>query len=398
MKKLAILGSTGSIGRQTLEIVRRFPERFSVVSLSCDTNTALLKNQILEFRPLLVRVKGDTEAYEIRDFIRKNELNTSVSMGKAGNIECAVIPDADIVVAAMVGVCGLEPVVEAILAGKDIALANKETLVAGGSIVMPLALQHDVRILPVDSEHSAVWQCLHGQPSGSLDRILLTASGGPFRGFSREEMRHVTAKDALAHPTWTMGGKITVDSATMMNKGLEVIEASWLFDFPVEKIDVVVHPQSIIHSMIRLSDGSVLAQMGKPDMMLPIQVALFHPQRSRRICEPFDPFSEGCSNLTFERCNTDLFPCLSLAYHAGKVKGSLPAVMNSANEEAVSAFLGGEIGFLDIERHVSECMNAHERQGVIQKMTVHDIYDLDNWSRQFIRERISGQINHYKEN
>jgi 1-deoxy-D-xylulose-5-phosphate reductoisomerase len=391
MKKLAILGSTGSIGRQTLEVVRQFPERFKVVSLSCETNTELLKKQILEFRPLLVRVKGDTEAFEIQGFIRDNELSTSVCIGKAGNIECAVIPDADIVVAAMVGVCGLEPVVEAIIAGKDIALANKETLVAGGSIVMPLALHHEVRILPVDSEHSAVWQCLHGQPSNSLDRILLTASGGPFRGYTREKMSSVTAKDALSHPTWTMGGKITVDSATMMNKGLEVIEASWLFDFPVERIDVVVHPQSIIHSMVRLTDGSVLAQMGRPDMMLPIQVALFHPQRSRSICEPFDPFSEGCSNLTFERCNTDLFPCLALAYHAGKVKGSLPAVMNSANEEAVSAFLGGEIGFLDIERYVSECMNAHEREGMVAKMTVHDIYELDNWSRRFVRGRISGK-------
>jgi len=391
MKKLSILGSTGSIGRQTLEVVRQFPERFEVVSLSCETNTDLLKKQILEFKPLLARVKGDPEAFEIQEFIRENDLRTNVCTGKSGNIECAVIPDADIVVAAMVGVCGLEPVVEAILAGKDIALANKETLVAGGSIVMPLALQHQVRILPVDSEHSAVWQCLNGQPSKSLDRILLTASGGPFRGYSREQMSHVTAKDALAHPTWTMGGKITVDSATMMNKGLEVIEASWLFDFPVEQIDVVVHPQSIIHSMIRLTDGSVLAQMSRPDMMLPIQVALFHPQRSRRIGEPFDPFSEGCSNLTFERCNTDIFPCLALAYHAGKVKGSLPAVMNSANEEAVSAFLRSEIGFLDIERHVSECMNAHEREGVFQKMTVHDIYDLDNWSRQFVRDRITGK-------
>lgn len=391
MKKLAILGSTGSIGRQTLEVVRQFPERFTVVSLSCETNIALLKKQIVEFRPLLVRVKGDIEAFEIQDFIRENKLSTKVSTGKAGNIECAVIPEADIVVAAMVGVCGLEPVVEAILAGKDIALANKETLVAGGSIVMPLALQHEVRILPVDSEHSAVWQCLYGQPSKSLDRILLTASGGPFRGYTREQMRTVTAKDALAHPTWTMGGKITVDSATMMNKGLEVIEASWLFDFPVEKIDVVVHPQSIIHSMICLTDGSVLAQMGRPDMMLPIQVALFHPQRSRIICEPFDPFSKGCSNLTFERCNTDLFPCLALAYHAGKVKGSLPAVMNSANEEAVSAFLCGEIGFLDIERYVSECMNAHEREGVAAKITVHDIYELDNWSRQYVRSRITGK-------
>jgi 1-deoxy-D-xylulose-5-phosphate reductoisomerase len=392
MKKLAILGSTGSIGRQTLEVVRQFPERFKVVSLSCETNLALLKKQIFEFRPLLVRVKGDSEAFEIQTFIRENELSTSVTTGKAGNIECAVVPDADVVVAAMVGVCGLEPVVEAILAGKDIALANKETLVAGGSIVMPLALQHEVRILPVDSEHSAVWQCLHGQPSKSLDRILLTASGGPFRGNTREKMSTVTAKDALAHPTWTMGGKITVDSATMMNKGLEVIEASWLFDFPVEQIDVVVHPQSIIHSMIRLTDGSVLAQMGRPDMMLPIQVALFHPQRSRRICEPFDPFAEGCSNLTFERCNTDLFPCLALAYHAGKVKGSLPAVMNSANEEAVSAFLCGKIGFLDIERYVSECMNTHEREGVAAKMTVHDIYEIDNWSRGFVRDRIAGKI------
>lgn len=391
MKKLAILGSTGSIGRQTLEVVRQFPERFQVVSLSCETNVELLKKQIAEFKPQLVRVKGDTEALDIQQFVSDQKISTQVSMGKSGNIECAVIPDADIVIAAMVGVCGLEPVVEAILAGKDIALANKETLVAGGSIVMPLALQHEIRILPVDSEHSAVWQCLFGQPSGSLDRILLTASGGPFRGYTRDQMSTVTAKDALAHPTWTMGGKITVDSATMMNKGLEVIEASWLFDVPVDRIDVVVHPQSIIHSMVRLTDGSVLAQMGRPDMMLPIQVALFHPQRSRSICKPFDPFAEGCSNLTFERCDTDSFPCLELAYHAGTVKGSLPAVMNSANEEAVAAFLAGEIGFLDIGRYVSECMNAHERESIVHKMTVHDIYEIDHWSRSFVRERITGK-------
>jgi len=246
------------------------------------------------------------------------------------------------------------------MAGKDIALANKETLVAGGDIVMPLVKEKGVELLPVDSEHCAIWQCLWGEKKDNLDRILITASGGPFRGYSREDLESVTVERALKHPTWTMGGKITIDSSTMMNKGLEVIEASHLFGVDVDRIDVVVHPQSVIHSMIRLKDGSVLAQMGKPSMILPIMVALYYPDRGDRLLEEFDPFDPKCCNLTFEKCDTSVFGLLDLAYEAGRARGILPAVMNAANEAAVSAFLQGRIGFLDIEKTVRAVYARYE--------------------------------------
>ena len=259
------------------------------------------------------------------------------------------MPDADTVLGAIVGVAGLKPTYEAILKGKDSALANKETLVAGGDIIMPLVKKMGVELLPVDSEHCAIWQCLWGEKKENLDRILITASGGPFRGYSRDQLKDVTCENALNHPTWKMGGKITIDSSTMMNKGLEVIEASHLFGVEVDRVDVVVHPQSVIHSMIRLRDGSVLAQMGKPSMILPIMVALYYPDRGPRLLEEFDPFDPKCCNLTFEKCDTSVFGLLDLAYEAGRIKGFMPCVLNAANEAAVGAFLNGKIGFLDIE-------------------------------------------------
>ena len=288
MKRLCILGSTGSIGTQTLQVVRHFPEEFKIESLTCGFNIELLLEQIQEFHPSCVSVATKERKETLKRMLPRDS-KVKVFCGEDGHSHCATLPKVDCVVAAMVGMKGLAPVVAAIHAGKEIELANKETLVAGGSIVMPLVKQKNVSLRPVDSEHSAIWQCLMGQPEGSLKKILLTASGGPFRGYSRDQLEKVTLDAALDHPTWNMGGKITIDSATMMNKGLEVIEASWLFDCPVDRIDIVVHPQSIVHSMVELNDGSVLAQMGFPNMMMPIQVALFYPKRSLGICRPFSP-------------------------------------------------------------------------------------------------------------
>ncbi len=389
MKKLSILGSTGSIGLQTLDVVRGFPEHFEITALSCGTSIDMLEKQIREFHPLIASVADEKDAILLQKRLSETGEKTKIFFGEEGNRQCASVPEADMVMAAMVGVKGLDPVVCAIDAGKDIALANKETLVAGGSIVIPKLNANLVKLLPVDSEHSAIWQCLWGQPSGSLDRILLTASGGPFRGYSREQLRNVSVKEALSHPTWKMGGKITIDSASMMNKGLEVIEASWLFDVPVDNVTVVVHPQSIIHSMVRLKDGSVLAQMGSPNMMLPIQIALTYPHRLDNLIKPFDPFAPECQNLHFEKCDTDVFGCLELAYHAGRVGGSLPVVMNSANEEAVAAFLAGKIPFTSIEKSICSCMNAHEREGIIQSFSVGDVHEMDLWARQYVEEFFS---------
>ncbi len=388
MKMLSILGSTGSIGCQTLEVVRGFPERFEVAALSCGSNLDLLEKQIREFHPIMASVAGEQDALILGRRLSQSGIRTKIFWGEEGNRLCATVPEADIVVAAMVGVQGLLPVLAAIDSGKDIALANKETLVAGGSIVMPRVRAAGVRLLPVDSEHSAIWQCLWGQPEGSLDKILLTASGGPFRGYSREQLQHVTIQDALSHPTWNMGGKITIDSASMMNKGLEVIEAGWLFDIPVDQVTVVVHPQSIIHSMIQLRDGSVLAQMGRPNMMLPIQVALCYPERTKNLSTPFNPFDAGSADLHFEKCDTDVFPCLDLAYHAGRTGGSLPVIMNSANEEAVASFLSGKIPFSDIAVCVKRCMDTHEMEGVLSEISVQDILEMDLWARRNVREYI----------
>lgn len=382
MRRLSVLGSTGSIGTQTLEVVRKDPEDFEVVGLTCGSDIDLLYEQICEFKPEVVSVKDPDKARVLSENVKQAGLKTEVLSGEEGNIAVACAGRADTCVGAIVGASGLRPTYEAILKGKDIALANKETLVAGGDVIMPLIREKGLALLPIDSEHCAIWQCLWGEKEGSLDRILITASGGPFRGRRREDLKDVTPEQALGHPTWKMGGKITIDSSSMMNKGLEVIEASHLFGIGVDKIDVVVHPQSVIHSMIRTRDGSVLAQMGKPSMILPIMVALYYPNRGKRILEEFDPFAAGMNNLTFEKCDTSVFGLLDLAYDAGRKRGLLPAVMNAANEIAVYAFLAGKIGFLDIEKAVREVYDLFEKRDLpATGFTIDDVLDVDKEAR-----------------
>src|SRR5574344_332285 len=384
MRTLSILGSTGAIGTQTLEVCRRNPDDFKVEGLACGADTDTLYEQIVEFMPRVVSVADSVAAKALSSRLKKENIGTEVLCGEEGSIAVASLPECDTCVGAIVGLAGMMPVYRAILAGKDIALANKETLVAGGDVIMPLIKQSGVALLPVDSEHCAIWQCLWGEKRSNLDRILITASGGPFRGRKRSELMNVSGEKALAHPTWKMGGKITIDSSTMMNKGLEVIEAHHLFDIDVDRIDIVVHPQSVIHSMIRLCDGSVLGQMGKPSMILPIMVALYYPERGPRLLEEFDPFCEKCNNLTFERCDGDVFGLVPLAYKAGRAGGILPAVMNAANEVAVHAFLDGKIGFLDIEKSVKSVYSEFEDTNLYWKshsMTIEDIIACDKEAR-----------------
>ena len=382
MRVLSILGSTGSIGTQTLEVARRHPEDFKVAGLACGSDIDQLMKQIEEFSPEAVSVANPDKAEELRKRLASVGNKTEVLTGEEGDIAIATLDSCDTVVGAMVGVAGLFPTYKAIMAGKDIALANKETLVSGGDVIMPLVREKGVDLLPVDSEHCAIWQCLRGEKAENLDRILITASGGPFRGMRREELTGMTAENALQHPTWKMGGKITIDSSTMMNKGLEIIEAHHLFGVSVDRIDVVVHPQSVIHSMVRFCDGSVMAQMGKPSMILPIMVALYYPERGPRIIEEFDPFANGLNNLTFEKCDTDVFGLVDLAYDAGRQGGIMPAVMNAANEVAVTAFLEGKIGFLDIEKTVKAVYNDYSGSSVkTGSLTVEDVLSYDREAR-----------------
>jgi len=381
MRKLSILGSTGSIGTQTLEVCRNNPGDFEVLGLVCGRNIDLLYEQIIEFKPLIASVDSEEKALELKKRLSA-DIRTEIYSGHEGTLAVATLPEADTVVGAMVGISGLEPTYRAILAGKDIALANKETLVTGGDVIMPLVKQKGIKLLPVDSEHCAIWQCLWGEKQENLDRILITASGGPFRGKSREDLQNVTLEKALNHPTWKMGGKVTIDSSTMMNKGLEVIEAHHLFGVDVDHVDVVVHPQSVIHSMIRMRDGSVLAQMGKPSMILPIMVALYYPERGPRLLEEFDPFSVGCNDLTFEKCDTEVFRLLKTAYDCGREGGLMPTVMNAANEIAVFSFLAGKSGYLDIERTVmTVCDKMHGKISSTKEMTVDDILATDKEAR-----------------
>lgn len=368
-----------------MEVVRHSNGELKVLGLCCGKNVDLFFEQIKEFSPSVVGISDEDAAKVLVERIDSElpDLDIEIYTGDAAPSAVATMDGVDIVVASMVGISGLRPVLDAIECGKDIALANKETLVAGGDVVMPLVRKKGVRLLPVDSEHSAIWQCLWGQPEGSLDRILITASGGPFRGYTRDMLKDVTLEKALNHPTWKMGGKVTIDSSTMMNKGLEILEASHLFGTDVDHIDVVVHPQSVIHSMIRLKDGSVLAQMGKPNMMMPIEVALYYPRRGPGFMEKFDPFAKGLCDLHFEKCDTSVFGLLELAYHAGRVKGVLPAVMNGANEVAVSAFLNGKIGYLDIEKTVSSVMNEYEKTNSDLKVnSLDDILEADKEARR----------------
>ena len=385
MRRLSILGSTGSIGQQTLEVCRKAPADFTVEGLTCGSDIATLYDQIKEFSPVAVAVSDPIKGAELAKRLKDEGIKTEVYTGPDSSSVIAQLSECDTVVGAIVGFAGLEPVYHAILSGKTIALANKETLVSGGDFIMPLAREKGVDILPVDSEHSAIWQCLRNGDAKYLDRILITASGGPFRGMKREDLENVTAEKALNHPTWKMGGKITIDSATMMNKGLEIIEAHHLFGVSVDQIDVVVHPQSVVHSMVRLKDGSVLGQMGRPSMILPIIVALYYPERGPAFTEPFDPFAAGINNLTFEKCDTEVFRLVGLAYEVGRQGGLLPAVMNAANETAVMAFLDGRIGFLDIEKTVYEVCSGFV-QSAGQTVDIDSVREADRIARENAEE------------
>ena len=352
MKKIAILGSTGSIGTQTLDVVRQNSEELKVTALAAGHNVALLEKQIREFSPRIAAVADEADVRDLRE--RTKDLELTVVSGMEGLLAVAKEEEAEILVTAIVGMMGIRPTIAAIEAGKDIALANKETLVTAGHIIMPLAKEKGVKILPVDSEHSAIFQSLQGEAGNEIEKILLTASGGPFRGKSYEELEHVTVEDALRHPNWSMGRKITVDSATMVNKGLEVMEAKWLFGVPLDKVCVVVHPQSILHSAVEFADGAVIGQMGVPDMRLPIIYALFYPKRKTLHAEKLDLFSVG--TLTFEKPDMETFYGLALAYDAMRAGGNVPTVFNAANERAVAKFLDGKIRFLEIPEIISEAM------------------------------------------
>lgn len=379
MKRISILGSTGSIGTQTLDIVRANND-LEVVAIAASTSIEALEKQIREFKPKLVCAYNEKAARELK--VRVADTDVKVVSGMDGLIECAVISEADIVVTAFVGMIGIRPTLEAIKSGKDIALANKETLVTAGHIVMKMAEEYNVKILPVDSEHSAIFQSLNGENRKEIDKILLTASGGPFRGWTREQMKDVQVEDALKHPNWSMGKKITIDSATMVNKGLEVIEAKWLFGVGLDDIQVVVQPQSLIHSMVQFKDGGIIAQLGTPDMRLPIQYALYYPSRKYLAGERVDFAKIG--KITFEDPDPKNFVGLQLAYDAATAGGSMPTVFNAANEKAVAKFLNREIKFLEITDIINYCMDNHK---VIENPSVEEILNIEQWSYETIESR-----------
>lgn len=355
MKKIAILGSTGSIGTQTLDVVRNNKD-LQVVSLVAGSNIDLLEQQIIEFQPKMVAVWDEKKALELKS--RLKTTNVEVLSGMDGMTACAVEAEVEMVVAAVVGMIGITPTIAAIKAGKDIALANKETLVTAGHIIMPLIKEYGVHLLPVDSEHSAIFQSLNGEHGNKISRILLTASGGPFRGKKREELVNIQVEDALKHPNWAMGRKITIDSSTMVNKGLEVMEAKWLFDVDIDSIEVVVQPQSVIHSMVEYEDGAVIAQLGTPDMRLPIQYALYYPERRTLPGDRLD--FKQLSKLDFMAPDLDTFRGLALAYEVGRKGGSMPTVYNAANEKAVAMFLDRKIGYLDIIEVIEYALSTHQ--------------------------------------
>ncbi|WP_027414638.1 1-deoxy-D-xylulose-5-phosphate reductoisomerase [Aneurinibacillus terranovensis] len=373
MKRISILGSTGSIGTQALDVVRQHPDRFCVAALAAGRNIDLLVKQAMEFRPKLVSVETKELAEKI-----KLELPSDIDVlyGEEGVTAAAVHPDAEFVVSAIVGIAGLVPTLKAIEAGKMIGLANKETLVTAGNIVMKKAKEKDVPVIPIDSEHSAIFQCLQGEYPRCIERIILTASGGSFRDLTREQLGKVTVGQALQHPNWSMGAKVTIDSATMMNKGLEVMEAHWLFNLPYERIRTVLHKESIIHSMVEFKDHAIMAQLGTPDMRIPIQYALTYPERLSISSEPLDLVR--ISTLHFAELNFERYPCLALAYEAGRRGGTMPAVLNGANEAAVARFLRGEISFLAIEDTIAEVMAKHD---LIAEPALEDIFEVDRWAR-----------------
>ena len=379
MKKIAILGSTGSIGTQTLDIVREQGD-IQVVAMAAGSNISLLEAQMREFRPSLVSVWDEKKASELRT--NTKDLGIKIVSGMEGLLEVSVIPESEILVTAIVGMLGIRPTIAAIKAGKKIALANKETLVTAGHIIIPLAKEYKVPILPVDSEHSAIFQSLQGAGDNKISRILLTASGGPFRGRKADELKNIQVEDALKHPNWSMGRKITIDSSTLVNKGLEVMEAKWLFDVALDQIQVVVHPQSVIHSAVEYQDGAVIAQLGTPDMKLPIQYALYYPERRFLPGERVDFWSIG--HLDFEKPDMDTFYGLALAYEAGRCGGTLPTVFNAANELAVSQFLNRQIKYLEITEIIEDCMKAHK---TIANPTVEQILDTEQETYDRIRSR-----------
>lgn len=379
MKKIAILGSTGSIGTQTLEVVRANGD-LQVTALSAGSNISMLEEQIREFKPMYAVVYEKEKAKELK--IKVADTDVKVLSGMEGLLTIASMEESDILVTAIVGMIGIRPTIAAIKAKKDIALANKETLVTAGHIIMKLAKEYGVNILPVDSEHSAIFQCLNGERHREIDKLLITASGGPFRGKTREQLQNVTVADALKHPNWAMGRKITIDSSTLVNKGLEVMEAKWLFNVSFDKIEVVVQPQSVIHSMIQFVDGGIMAQLGTPDMRLPIQYALYYPERRPLDGERLD-FAK-LKSLTFEAPDVENFPALSMAYEAGRVGGSMPTVFNAANERAVAKFLKEKIAYLEIIEIIKECMEQHK---VIGDPTVEEILETERWTYEFIEGR-----------
>lgn len=380
MKKIAILGSTGSIGTQTLEVARYYHEDIQVTALAAGSNITLLEQQIREFHPSLVAVWKEENAAKLRTQVADSSVK--VVSGMEGLLDVATQAESEILVTAIVGMIGIQPTIAAIKAGKDIALANKETLVTAGHIIMPLAKQCHVDILPVDSEHSAIFQCLNGESHGAVDKILLTASGGPFRGKNEEFLSHVQVEDALKHPNWSMGHKITIDSASMVNKGLEVMEAKWLFDVEIEDVEVVVQPQSVIHSMVQFQDGAVIAQLGTPDMKLPIQYALFYPERRYLPGKRLD--FGALTSIQFEKPDMQVFRGLAMAYQVGKEGGSLPTVFNAANEYAVARFLERRIQFLDIYQMIEMCVDAHKK---IENPSVEEILEAEQWTYEYIESR-----------
>jgi 1-deoxy-D-xylulose 5-phosphate reductoisomerase len=383
MKKIAILGSTGSIGTQTLDIVREQGD-IQVVAMAAGSNISLLEAQMREFRPSLVSVWDEKKASELRT--NTKDLGIKIVSGMEGLLEVSVIPESEILVTAIVGMLGIRPTIVAIKAGKKIALANKETLVTAGHIIIPLAKEYKVPILPVDSEHSAIFQSLQGAGDNKISRILLTASGGPFRGRKADELKNIQVEDALKHPNWSMGRKITIDSSTLVNKGLEVMEAKWLFDVALDQIQVVVHPQSVIHSAVEYQDGAVIAQLGTPDMRLPIQYALYYPERRNLSGRRLDLFE--IADLTFEKPDTDTFRGLALAYQAMEKGGNIPTVYNAANEKAVSLFLDRKISYPEITELIEACMENAE---FIDHPDVDEILGTEAAAYEFIEKKMSAK-------
>lgn len=383
MKKIAILGSTGSIGTQTLDIVREQGD-IQVVAMAAGSNISLLEAQMREFRPSLVSVWDEKKASELRT--NTKDLGIKIVSGMEGLLEVSVIPESEILVTAIVGMLGIRPTIAAIKAGKKIALANKETLVTAGHIIIPLAKEYKVPILPVDSEHSAIFQSLQGAGDNKISRILLTASGGPFRGRKSDDLKNIQVEDALKHPNWSMGRKITIDSSTLVNKGLEVMEAKWLFDVTLDQIQVVVHPQSVIHSAVEYEDGAVIAQLGTPDMRLPIQYALYYPERRNLSGRRLDLFE--IADLTFEKPDTDTFRGLALAYQAMEKGGNIPTVYNAANEKAVSLFLDRKISYPEITELIEACMEDAE---FIDHPDVDEILGTEAAAYEFIEKKMSAK-------